>query len=106
MKHIHFVIAALAATSPAAAVDWHQHPYDKAAHVALGGALSFGVAQHFDKPLAGVVAATVAGAIKESTDRNFDTGDLASWIVGGLAGAAISKHIVITPRGIAWRKGF
>lgn len=104
MKKVILALALAAATSPAAAVDWHKHPADKAAHVALGSALSFGVSQHFDSPLAGVAAATAAGVIKESTDLNFDNGDLASWFVGGLVGAALSKHLIITPRGVAWKK--
>ncbi len=106
MKKIIFVLVAAAAASPAAAVDWKEHPNDKIAHVALGGALSFGVSQYFDRPPAGIAAATAVGVLKESTDRHFDTGDLASWVVGGLVGAAISKNIVITPRGFAWRKDF
>lgn len=106
MKQILFSLVVAAAASPAAAVDWHQHPYDKAAHIAIGGSLSFAVSQHFDIPLAGVAAATAAGTIKESMDKNFDAGDLASWVVGGLVGAAISRHIIITSRGFAWRQEF
>lgn len=100
------ITAAVLAAAPVAAIDWTQHPNDKIAHVALGGALSYAVAQHSGSHFAGIAAATALGIAKESSDRRFDGGDLASWIVGGIAGAAISRHLVITPRGIAWRTEF
>ena len=106
MKKVFFALVALAAASPAAAVEWRQHPNDKIAHVGLGSALSFLVSQRTDSASAGVAAATAAGLLKESTDKNFDYGDLASWIAGGFFGAAISKNIVIMPRGVIWKMEF
>lgn len=99
-------LAFITLSTPAAALDWTKHPTDKVAHVALGGGLAYAVTHLTDNHFAGIAAAAAAGVLKESVDRNFDGGDLASWVVGGLIGAAVSRHLVLTPRGIAWRQNF
>ncbi|GEM_PF-6977060 len=96
--------AALAAPVQSHAVDLTAYPYDYLSHVALGGGLSYWVTSETQRPELGILAATVAGALKESTDKNFDAGDLASWVVGGVVGAAIGEHLVITPAGIVWQR--
>ncbi|MEW5892456.1 MAG: hypothetical protein AB1697_04890 [Pseudomonadota bacterium] len=81
----------------------HQHPYDYLSHAAIGGGLGYWVTSESWRPVLGVLAATAAGALKECADKNFDTGDLAFWTVGGVLGAALGKRLVITPAGIFWQ---
>ncbi len=82
----------LSLSSPSnAGVDWTEHPYDKAAHITLGTALSCAVTTYTDNPWYGFLAAFAAGTIKEATDKNFDMGDLASWGVGGAIGSICIK---------------
>jgi hypothetical protein len=78
---------ALLATPTQAGVDWKEHPYDKATHIAIGGALSCAISAKTDKPWLGVLAALLVGTAKEATDTNFDKADLASWGAGGALGA-------------------
>lgn len=68
------------------AVDWKEHPYDKISHVAIGGVISCALTAKTDNKLYGFLAALGVGAIKEATDKNWDTGDFASWGVGGAVG--------------------
>ena len=91
MKTLLAIILASLSTKATAGVDWNEHPYDKAAHIALGSALSCAVTSYTDNPWYGFLASFAVGAIKESTDQNFDSGDLASWGVGGAIGAICIK---------------
>lgn len=68
-------------------IDWKQNPYDKATHIAIGGALSCAVTHWTENPFLGFLAATVVGLVKESAiDMNFSSADAASWAVGGAVG--------------------
>ncbi len=73
------------------AVDWNEEPYDKVAHISLGTTLSCLVTTQTDNMWYGFLSAFAVGLIKESTDKNFDTGDLASWGVGGAIGSLCIK---------------
>lgn len=80
-----------------------QHPYNYYGHAALGGTLSYVVTQQTASPWLGVAAATLAGVAKEKTDQHFSARDVASWAVGGVVGAQLSEHLLVTRHGIAWR---
>ena len=71
---------------PAHAVDWKESPYDKAAHIAIGGAVSCAVSRVTGNKFYGLLTALAIGTAKELSDDNFDGGDFASWGVGGAAG--------------------
>jgi len=73
------------------AVDWEEHPYDKMSHIAIGGVISCAVTAKTDNKLYGFLSAVLVGAVKESTDKNWDNGDFASWGVGGAVGTICIK---------------
>lgn len=87
------------------AVDFARHPYDKAAHIALGGALSY-VVTRAHGPAWGLAAAAGAGLAKELSDRRFSRADIASWVAGGALGALIAENLIITPAGVYWRADY
>ena len=82
-----YILALLLTISTAQAVDWDTHPYDKMAHMAVGIPVSCLVTNYTKNPWYGILASTALGVVKESTDKHFDNGDLASWMVGGLVGS-------------------
>ena len=73
------------------AIDWTEHPYDKASHIAIGSVISCAVTYKTKKPLYGFLSGLLIGAVKEATDKNWDNGDFASWGVGGAIGTICIK---------------
>jgi len=87
---------ALLISSPAQAESWYRElntnveesGLDKGIHIAIGTGISYYAAEHtsIERWQAALIP-TAIGLIKESTDKNFDTGDLLSWAVSGVVGA-------------------
>jgi hypothetical protein len=86
MKQLLITSLLLLSTQAQADIDWSQNPYDKATHIAIGGLASCAVTKYTDNPFLGFLTGTIIGIVKESTDKNFDNADLASWAVGGAIG--------------------
>ena len=68
---------------------------DHAVHITLGTTISYGSLYYTDNKMLAASIPFVVGLIKESTDKNFDVGDLTGWTVGGIVGAYVAPWLVI-----------
>lgn len=76
--------AALMTATNVDAVNLHEHPYDKGAHLAVGAVVSCAVTAATEEPLYGFLAGVLVGYAKERYDPVFDNAD---WTATGIGGA-------------------
>jgi len=67
-------------------------PLDKNFHIGVGIGISHILKQNGASTAVSLAVPATIGLVKESTDRNFSTSDLLSWVAGGIVGALIGEN--------------
>ncbi len=67
-------------------------PLDKNFHIGAGIGISHVLKQNGASSVVSMAVPATIGFIKETTDKNFSTSDLLSWIAGGIVGAIIDNE--------------
>lgn len=69
-------------------------PMDKSLHVGIGLGISHILKMNGANTAFSVAIPATIGFVKESTDKNFSTADLFSWIAGGIIGAVLDSTAI------------